>query len=136
MQFRNFKMVGYVVYGRGSFNQLDEIIAPHRKAGAGRTFMQAWRRAQHLERAQVRALGQQPGIGLAQQAGNQLPYVECEKTDAQREQCAKVGIAVFPTWVMGNERRVGVQSLQELATWSGYKGAASFSGGKPGRRGS
>ncbi len=31
MAFRNFKMVGYVIYGRGSFNQLDEIIAPHRK---------------------------------------------------------------------------------------------------------
>lgn len=31
MAFRNFKMVGYVVYGRGSFNQLDEIISPHRK---------------------------------------------------------------------------------------------------------
>ena len=30
MKFRNFKMVGYVVYGRGSFNQLDEIIAPNR----------------------------------------------------------------------------------------------------------
>src|SRR5215831_9109346 len=30
MKFRNFKMVGYVVYGRGSFNQLDEIIEPHR----------------------------------------------------------------------------------------------------------
>jgi 3-deoxy-alpha-D-manno-octulosonate 8-oxidase len=29
--FRNFKMVGYVIYGRGSFNQLDEILAPHRK---------------------------------------------------------------------------------------------------------
>ena len=24
-------MVGYVVYGRGSFNQLDEIIEPHRR---------------------------------------------------------------------------------------------------------
>ncbi|WP_445244662.1 hypothetical protein [Microcoleus sp. OTE_8_concoct_300] len=31
MAFRNFKMVGYVVFGRGSFNQLDQIIAPHRK---------------------------------------------------------------------------------------------------------
>jgi len=30
MKFRNFKMVSYVVYGRGSFNQLDEILAPHR----------------------------------------------------------------------------------------------------------
>lgn len=39
MQFRNFKMVGYVVYGRGCFNQLDAIIAPHRKAGAPMVFL-------------------------------------------------------------------------------------------------
>src|SRR5690349_12419174 len=31
MKFRNFKMVGYVVYGRGSFNQLDEILSSQRK---------------------------------------------------------------------------------------------------------
>lgn len=31
MKFRNFKMVDYVVYGRGSFDQLDEIIKPHRE---------------------------------------------------------------------------------------------------------
>ena len=30
MSFRNFKMVGFVIYGRGSFDQLGEIIAPHR----------------------------------------------------------------------------------------------------------
>ncbi len=30
-QFRNFKMVSYVVYGRGSFNQLDEILQVNRK---------------------------------------------------------------------------------------------------------
>ena len=29
--FRNFKMVDYVVYGRGSFNQLDDILKPRRK---------------------------------------------------------------------------------------------------------
>ncbi|MBX2934648.1 MAG: iron-containing alcohol dehydrogenase [Ferruginibacter sp.] len=39
MAFRNFKMVGYVIYGRGSFNQLDEIIAPHRTAGAPMVFL-------------------------------------------------------------------------------------------------
>jgi 3-deoxy-alpha-D-manno-octulosonate 8-oxidase len=39
MAFRNFKMVGYVIYGRGSFNQLDEIIAPHRKADAPMIFL-------------------------------------------------------------------------------------------------
>ncbi len=39
MQFRNFKMVGYVVYGRGSFNQLDEIIEPNRKQGLPMIFL-------------------------------------------------------------------------------------------------
>lgn len=39
MQFRNFKMVDYVVYGRGCFNQLDEIIAPHRKNNAPFVFL-------------------------------------------------------------------------------------------------
>ncbi|HEV7622238.1 MAG TPA: iron-containing alcohol dehydrogenase, partial [Flavisolibacter sp.] len=39
MAFRNFKMVGYVIYGRGSFNQLDEIIAPHRKENAPMIFL-------------------------------------------------------------------------------------------------
>lgn len=38
-KFRNFKMVGYVVFGRGSFNQLDEILAPHRKGDAPMVFL-------------------------------------------------------------------------------------------------
>lgn len=37
-QFRNFRMVNYVVYGRGSFNQLDEILAPQRKGDAPMIF--------------------------------------------------------------------------------------------------
>jgi len=39
MKFRNFKLVGYVVYGRGSFHQLDEILTPHRKAGQPMVFL-------------------------------------------------------------------------------------------------
>jgi 3-deoxy-alpha-D-manno-octulosonate 8-oxidase len=39
MKFRNFKMVGYVVYGRGSFNQLDEILSPHRQTGKPMVFL-------------------------------------------------------------------------------------------------
>src|SRR5260221_1395689 len=39
MKFRNFKMVGYVVYGRGSFYQLDEILAPQRKGDAPIIFL-------------------------------------------------------------------------------------------------
>ncbi len=38
-QFRNFKMVSYVVYGRGSFNQLDEILTPQRKGAAPIIFL-------------------------------------------------------------------------------------------------
>ncbi|MFM7671896.1 MAG: iron-containing alcohol dehydrogenase family protein [Bacteroidota bacterium] len=39
MKFRNFKLVGYVVFGRGCFNQLDEILSPHRKAGRPMVFL-------------------------------------------------------------------------------------------------
>lgn len=39
MSHRNFKMIGYVVFGRGSFNQLDEIIQPHRKHQSPMVFL-------------------------------------------------------------------------------------------------
>ncbi|GAA4456618.1 iron-containing alcohol dehydrogenase family protein [Rurimicrobium arvi] len=39
MQFRNFKMVDYVVYGRGCFAQLDEILAPRRSDGKPMIFL-------------------------------------------------------------------------------------------------
>lgn len=39
MKFRNFKLVGYVVYGRGCFNQLDEILSPQRKPGLPMVFL-------------------------------------------------------------------------------------------------
>src|SRR6195952_2994787 len=39
MAFRNFKMVGYVIYGRGSFDQLDEILQPNRKGSDPMIFL-------------------------------------------------------------------------------------------------
>lgn len=39
MQFRNFRMVNYVVYGRSCFDQLDEILAPNRKGDAPMIFL-------------------------------------------------------------------------------------------------
>lgn len=39
MKFQNFKMVSYVVYGRGSFNQLEEILAPQRKGKSPMIFL-------------------------------------------------------------------------------------------------
>jgi hypothetical protein len=57
---------------------------------------------------------------FGQQAGNKLPYVECEKTDEQRQRCEKSGIAAYPTWVHGDQRLEGVQSLEKLGQWSGF----------------
>ncbi|WP_207497177.1 iron-containing alcohol dehydrogenase family protein [Aridibaculum aurantiacum] len=37
--FRNFKMIGYVVFGRGSFNQLNDILKPHRKDNRPMVFL-------------------------------------------------------------------------------------------------
>ncbi|NNL83993.1 MAG: alcohol dehydrogenase, partial [Winogradskyella sp.] len=31
MNYKNYPMVSRVIFGRGSFNQLAEIVAPHRK---------------------------------------------------------------------------------------------------------
>ncbi len=39
MQFRNLKLVSNVVFGRGSFQQLDEILAPKRKGDAPMVFL-------------------------------------------------------------------------------------------------
>ncbi len=39
MKFRNFRMVSYVVYGRGSFDQLEEILTPQRKGDAPMIFL-------------------------------------------------------------------------------------------------
>lgn len=38
MAFRNFKMVDYVVYGRGCFNQLDEVLSVRRRGEAPMVF--------------------------------------------------------------------------------------------------
>ena len=51
---------------------------------------------------------------FGQEAGNQLPYIECEKTDADRQRCDRVGIKAYPTWVLGEKRVEGVLSLDAL----------------------
>jgi len=37
--YRNFKLVGYVVYGRGALSQLEAILAPHRRDTAPMIFL-------------------------------------------------------------------------------------------------
>ncbi len=58
---------------------------------------------------------------FGEQAGQRLPYVECDRNDAGRERCQAADIRAYPTWVRGQERREGVLSLEELARWSGWK---------------
>lgn len=60
---------------------------------------------------------------FGQQAGNRLPYVECDKEEAGRQRCAAADVRVFPTWVLGGQRREGVQTVEELKSWSGFPGA-------------
>ena len=62
---------------------------------------------------------------FGQQAGDQLPYVECAKDQAGADRCNAADVRAYPTWVLGNERREGVQTLEELATWSRFAGFGS-----------
>jgi hypothetical protein len=58
---------------------------------------------------------------FGKEAGARLPYVEC--TDASGSaRCSAAGIRAFPTWDMpGKPRLVGVQSVEELSRWSGFR---------------
>lgn len=59
---------------------------------------------------------------FGREAGNQLPYVECDDDEAGRRRCAAAGIRAYPTWVLeGQPRLEGVQSLAELAAWSAFE---------------
>lgn len=68
---------------------------------------------------------------FGQEAGNRLPYVECAKDQLGADQCNAADVRAYPTWVLGNERREGVQTLEDLATWSGFVG---FGGSGTGSR--
>ncbi len=55
-------------------------------------------------------------------AAKDIPYVECaaDTVNGRPDLCEKAGVKVFPTWVMGTERREGVQSLSALSTLSKF----------------
>jgi uncharacterized membrane protein/glutaredoxin len=56
-------------------------------------------------------------------AAKDIPYVECAKdgVNARPDLCEKAGVKSFPTWVMGTERREGVQSLGALSAFSKFE---------------
>ncbi|MEM9908258.1 MAG: hypothetical protein AAF921_24875 [Cyanobacteria bacterium P01_D01_bin.44] len=62
------------------------------------------------------------------EAFEKVTYVECdaEGQNAQTSTCQAVGVSSFPTWEINGELYPGVQSLEALATISGYSGPVSF----------
>jgi hypothetical protein len=68
---------------------------------------------------------------FGKEAGNRLPYVECDKEEAGRQRCVAADVRVFPTWVLGVRRLEGVQTLDELKLWSGFPGEAPAATPRP-----
>ena len=62
---------------------------------------------------------------FGKQAGMTVPYVECNKPKQLPDQaaaCRVANIRAFPTWVLPDGRRkVGLQSLETLSSWSGLR---------------
>jgi uncharacterized membrane protein/glutaredoxin len=56
-------------------------------------------------------------------AAKDIPYVECaaDGVNGRPDLCEKAGVKSFPTWVMGTERREGVQSLSALSAFSKFE---------------
>jgi hypothetical protein len=63
---------------------------------------------------------------FGKEAGERLPYVECDKEDPGRKRCEAASIRAYPTWDLRGERREGTLSLEELKQWSGFGGAGSL----------
>jgi hypothetical protein len=62
---------------------------------------------------------------------DQLPYVECDPggPGAQPEECARLGVQRYPTWVIGGTPRPGLLTLDELARLSRFGGVISAQAG-------
>ena len=59
---------------------------------------------------------------FGKEAGNRLPYVECDKSKEGQVRCQAASIRAFPTWDLpGKPRLEGVQSLETLKVWSDFQ---------------
>jgi thiol-disulfide isomerase/thioredoxin len=58
---------------------------------------------------------------FGREAGERLPYVECDKEETGRQRCAAANVRAYPTWVLGGEKKEGVQTIEELKAWSGFR---------------
>ena len=65
---------------------------------------------------------------FGQEASQSINYIECDPKGKkpQPELCEAAKIESFPTWKIKGKSVSGTQSLEELATMSGYQGARNF----------
>ena len=57
--------------------------------------------------------------------------MECDPkgVNPRPEICRSIGVKVYPTWTLNNERREGVLSIDQLAELSRFRYAAKAGGG-------
>jgi protein-disulfide isomerase len=65
---------------------------------------------------------------FGKEAFSQLNYIECDPkgTNPRPDLCQKANINGFPTWEINGQQYGGVQSLEQLADLSRYKGDRHF----------
>jgi glutaredoxin len=66
---------------------------------------------------------------FGKQAFKLIRYVECANANQPRQQksmCSRANIRAYPTWRIKGKTFEGVQSLETLATLSGYRGRRNF----------
>jgi hypothetical protein len=70
---------------------------------------------------------------FGKQAALQVPYVECADggKNARPDLCKAANIEGYPTWKIKGQTLLGAQSLEELATASGYRGSRNFKNSLP-----
>lgn len=57
-----------------------------------------------------------------------LNVIECaaERPNSRQELCKAKRIKALPTWEINGRMETGVQTLEQLANWSGYRGSRLF----------
>ena len=65
---------------------------------------------------------------FGKEAASELIIIECaiDGKNSQSDLCKSKGITGFPTWEVNGELESGVQSLEDLANISKYKGSNNF----------
>ncbi len=65
---------------------------------------------------------------FGKQAFASITYIECDPrgTNPHPDLCRKAGVRGYPQWVIKGRTYTGLQSLNDLANFSGYRGSRNF----------